>query len=509
MGNIINFSTEPQEDKKQKVLRIEITKTNKIKCYLGDGKQQKRVIQFKNQEEINPCIQFQRKRIIVCENNSNAIHFMNNWINNPIEMNQLYTIEYNGNTYSLLPEMLFGLVMYQIKQQINEKYIIVSSIISIQQTLPKKFITRMKFGLQSVGFRGIYCEKIDYDYTNQIKYVNEILFDYHEYKKEKEILQHQIERKSITTPVKETLQQITRDRSNFSINYQNPNKNITLQMPSIPMKHQRMMKLYRLTSQCLFHTSKYFETLDDHINLLFVSKTFRSNMELFKSNPIPLTPKTRHFFPNIQTLNIFNSCDYLFKTDKHIQTRKLIYIQPYNLFSNQIRLFQEWTGLKCSTILFDSTIDNWSQNTSTFDSKIIGKKHLLFFLQDDENKTFGYYLDTEISPQYFQQTPTNEQSFFFIIDSNGRIQQPIKCEIREPRDNGYMLYPKEYETLIELGEMTIMKSNQKHKSFFFQTYKSFYYHEINLYCLRRKNHTDNNLSFVHFIPKRILVIQMI
>ena len=36
---------------------------------------------------------------------------------------------------------------------------------------------------------------------------------------------------------------------------------------------------------------------------------------------------------------------------------------------------EEWTGLKCSDIVFDSNIDNWSYYTSEFDKRIIGKKY--------------------------------------------------------------------------------------------------------------------------------------
>ena len=39
---------------------------------------------------------------------------------------------------------------------------------------------------------------------------------------------------------------------------------------------------------------------------------------------------------------------------------------------------EEWTELKCDDILFDSKIDEWSENTSVFNERIIGKSKLTF-----------------------------------------------------------------------------------------------------------------------------------
>ena len=44
---------------------------------------------------------------------------------------------------------------------------------------------------------------------------------------------------------------------------------------------------------------------------------------------------------------------------------------------DKINILQEWTGFKCSEIVFDSNVDNWDVNTSVFDEKIMGKKTFL------------------------------------------------------------------------------------------------------------------------------------
>ena len=40
---------------------------------------------------------------------------------------------------------------------------------------------------------------------------------------------------------------------------------------------------------------------------------------------------------------------------------------------------EEWTGLECSDIVFDSNVDNWAEGTSEFNDRIIGKKQLQIF----------------------------------------------------------------------------------------------------------------------------------
>ncbi|ELP94603.1 hypothetical protein EIN_497730 [Entamoeba invadens IP1] len=55
--------------------------------------------------------------------------------------------------------------------------------------------------------------------------------------------------------------------------------------------------------------SKYFETINDLINLELVCKKFDGNMEKFHFNPIPLNSKTLGYFPNIETLHLWDVKD--------------------------------------------------------------------------------------------------------------------------------------------------------------------------------------------------------
>ena len=87
---------------------------------------------------------------------------------------------------------------------------------------------------------------------------------------------------------------------------------------------------------------------------------------------------------------------------------------------------EEWSGLKCSEIIFDSTVDDWS-NTTVFNEKIIGKKHLAFIIEDEDNEIFGYYCNTQIINIVLKDQKTDEQSFEFNLQSkNNRLNKSMK-----------------------------------------------------------------------------------
>ena len=80
---------------------------------------------------------------------------------------------------------------------------------------------------------------------------------------------------------------------------------------SIPLNEERFNeiskqmtknKLCQLDNYCIFLASKYFETIEDHINLIHVCKRLRCNIDKFHFNPLSLTKKNKIFlskYPNI------------------------------------------------------------------------------------------------------------------------------------------------------------------------------------------------------------------
>ena len=98
----------------------------------------------------------------------------------------------------------------------------------------------------------------------------------------------------------------------------------------------------QLDNYCLFLVSKYFETIDYHINLIQTNQRLRLNMEKFHFNPVTLTKDIRNFFPNLQTLYVYSKEDELFEDDKRIIERKIQTIS-YCIKEKEKMNFEEWS----------------------------------------------------------------------------------------------------------------------------------------------------------------------
>ncbi|ELP90343.1 hypothetical protein EIN_191330 [Entamoeba invadens IP1] len=78
----------------------------------------------------------------------------------------------------------------------------------------------------------------------------------------------------------------------------------------------------RLSGYHIMIVSKYLKTINDFINLELVCKKFRGNMEKFHFNPITLNSKTLEYFPNIETLHLWNKKDENFGNGFMINRRE-------------------------------------------------------------------------------------------------------------------------------------------------------------------------------------------
>ena len=114
----------------------------------------------------------------------------------------------------------------------------------------------------------------------------------------------------------------------------------------------------------------------------------------------------------------------------------------------QIQQLEEWTELQCSNLLFNSEIDEWNHLTSVLNERIIGKKQLVFLIEDEDGEKFGYYLNTEIIEEYGEWIETDDKSFHFNLQSNGRLPKPMKFEIKDSKHGRYCLYGKSNDNLI-------------------------------------------------------------
>ena len=128
-------------------------------------------------------------------------------------------------------------------------------------------------------------------------------------------------------------------------------------------------------------------------------------------------------------------------------------------------------------------------------------------IEDDDGEKFGYYLNTEVIEKYgYEAIKTDNKSFEFNLQSNGRLQHPMKFEIKDLNKGGYYLHEKSSDFLIVLGDIGLFKENWKNKSLCFQSESWFDYHGIKKALPGKTNSWRNDEQY--FTPKRILVIQM-
>ena len=142
--------------------------------------------------------------------------------------------------------------------------------------------------------KNIFINPIEYDYSKQEEQLNELL----KMKREEEQYQKIINKAIKINPlIKDKLEEI-------NINNEILEKEINKQL-----KLNQRNTICKLDNYSLFIASRYFNNVDDHINLTFVSKRMRGNMEKFHYNPTSVDYHRVKLFPNIETLHIYKEND--------------------------------------------------------------------------------------------------------------------------------------------------------------------------------------------------------
>ena len=280
------------------LFKIVINEEYYLKCSIIDSENKEIEIKLKDQQtqEYNvPCITFDENKIFVCKNNEKTIHFVQKWIENPKD-NTKYTVHFQNKIYQILPEVMFSLVISEFKKLAESHYIIEETILEIPSD--SHLITeRMKTSLESIGLKNITVNPNIFDYEQQGEYLSELF----EKKLIFEEYQRKIERAKEINSSEEQKNKLEKSQKNiFSQEtfYKEINNTFTL-------KERDELKLLTLDNYCIFIASRYLESLEDHLNLVKVSKRMRGNMDKFHYNPISLNEKTISFFPNVETLNIY------------------------------------------------------------------------------------------------------------------------------------------------------------------------------------------------------------
>ena len=174
-----------------------------------------------------------------------------------------------------------------------------------------------------------------------------------------------------------------------------------------------------------------------------------------------------------------------------------------------MKQLEEWTSLKFGKLLFDTDSDNW-YDSNELNYRIIGKKQIVFLIEDTDKELFGYYFNPEIPEKYHEYIPTDMNSFHFNLYSNGRLPKPMKFSIKETTKNGICLSIKTTDDLIFLGEITLKKESCKEQSSCVQDDKKFAYcWYVNALCGKSRKCNSKKIEQKNFTPERIIVIEMI
>ena len=178
-----------------------------------------------------------------------------------------------------------------------------------------------------------------------------------------------------------------------------------------------------------------------------------------------------------------------------------LFMNKYNLYEKEIKQIEKWCELKLGEVLFDSDIDDWSTNKSTFPNKILNKSKIVFVIEDINKNKFGCYLNTNTGNICDKWVMTDKKTFLFSLQSNGRIKEGMmKFEIRNTIFGIYIYSSSSIDWLFGIGSGCSIEVFKKHKKF-------------SSYCIQNLSFDFHGYDYAlcgskNFSPTRFVVIQM-
>ena len=211
---------------------------------------------------------------------------------------------------------------------------------------------------------------------------------------------------------------------------------------------------------------KNFESNEDDINVMKVSKRYRDLSEMYPYNPI----SDISLFTHIETQHFYNKEDIKYKKRgmKHyvywycsillrnsIGDNEKINDYYYYKLDKQILLnietLEEWSRCMYNCVVYDSDIDG--KDTMVFQNRVLNHSHLYFIVIDSHGNVFGHYHHGKIlyltTDNYYNNYNSNLAAnvFLFTLYCNG-ISEIKKFDSK--RDIGFTkIYEK--ELLYECG----------------------------------------------------------
>ena len=268
------------------------------------------------------------------------------------------------------------------------------------------------------------------------------------------------------------------------------------------MKNLKIAKKGQIDLYSVFLSSRFFETIEDYINLELSSPRFLGNLEKYFYNPITLTKNIKHLFPKLQTLYRYSLNDERFEDDKKIYKIKNDLQCCLLSYDEQLKIEEVLNGKRMERILFDSKKDNWSINTSIFHEKILNKENVIIIIESETNIKFGGYISSKINviSEISSKLISDINSFLFTFKNRNFTTFEIKHFYK---DCAFELFSQKDFILFKFGnDITLLKKDFKESNI--QQNKNCSIYDY-------KNMDDaliGTTGFGCFIPKRFLVVQM-
>ena len=196
-----------------------------------------------------------------------------------------------------------------------------------------------------------------------------------------------------------------------------------------------------------------------------------------------------------------------------------------NLNENELNKLREWTNLDFGSIIFDSDFDNWSYKTSIFHQKLTNKSNIVILIETTDSITFGCYIESPIytvnyrnMEGYHRHYSFDQNIFVFTFRNNQQINFYLKNKHKlskkqmEDMTKDWFYIKENYITFeIHSGRV----SNLLYIGNDINLYKDYsecdiYQNDNSLFDYKGiKNALIGKTGKECFVPKKILVIQMI
>ena len=312
-------------------------------------------------------------------------------------------------------------------------------------------------------------------------------------------------------------------------------KKITIPEKLTNFKYNLFMKLAQLEEITLcqeyqFNGDRLFRIVDGSLTSVMLPSTIKK----VNGKSVQWKPLAKYEIPKKLTKigdYCFAHCDQLAKLGKTKQIKEIgkgsfigcsklkmnkfpfteddLWYAQYEINAKDKQQLERWTKLKFSEVVFDTNNDNWAKDQTQISERIMGRKDLVFLIEDTDGERFGYYLNVEIEKQ-FKSFRSNEKTFEFNLESHGRLKTPMKFEIRDPK-YGYQLFNKNNDYfLITLGDIEIHKEACKHMSRCYQEDAKFNYKNCENALCGKSIYKDEKKRPCGkcFTPERIVIIQL-